>query len=1119
MSSSDFEYRNSRNVRSPKRNTDSQDTSTDQLLSYGASTPRRGHQNRPFAPPLDISSVSSEDVSPRKRARSSKLPEKLQEVPEAKSNANRAQQSNLEKLKSIVSEQVASSFRKSLANTLSKLSIKNKPRYDSDSDGTSSEDEKPPKKKFKHVHKGQDWKQFKPQYENRLYADILNKPCDTAVSAEIWLQLYKKDTQQAILSLFQFIADVCGYQKLDITTVFNYEAENYSEVVDFMQKNPPEDLKKSGKYLMKTSSDWGNQSQGAIYEFLEELLLLSNNCKILQDYLMLRMIIPFIFCLTLSYIKPLKHTGVVIAAKMLSVFLKIEKNVKTKINAHERLLSVNSDIADLADYLDVLTQTVEQLRKIIEANSCLNDPTLDKLKITCMEEMHRWVVIKPSLLSSTKLFHRLMCLVRDSSKTVRLAALKMCHKLIETDQYAEYMNPLIKKFVDAIDGRLYDSDYAVASTAVRIYTKMAETYPEAISVASRDIIVLFVYGKDLELAKAAAEFLMQIFNKLSDETEGNVDDFIKHLIQFAQISEKDNKVALLIEALLHCCPQLQEWSALINVLLNDELSHKDQATLIDILCNAAYITINGKAKIGRTMYSNGQPKVKNARNAIQAFLAKIHLLLKQYSNDPLIMEKLTDVLLVIDFTDGSLNTHRNEIVNALHTLRSSFVKNNHPELLENASKILSKVSEESCPIHVVASPIILTLKNAVVDTSKSFLKNLKMVKNQSKKEATKISECLLKLSVLFADNDMTELIDHHCLFNKWLNLKHQMLTPVSMKYLISCGYYYLIWKLQQIIQDNSKSTEELESDITLLNSVCTSFLKTCFHYMNSSDNPELCRESFERICNIHFTFRMTLEKQIKSNSVLKQLIPPIPEKDLSIQMMNFAEKLLFKDTEETTQRMRRTSLGNVINLAFLNVIEYKLYAQIFQYYHLFNDSYGDIFKNAFSNMRAEAPILLIVVMLHTLIFCYNNFINENEAVTTQQLAAAAEIQTLVKEYQLYISRSVDEIKLMLHMGTNWATSSEDRYGFLYFLRGFASSLSENETQSVLESFNAKIPPHSKENEFILGFINHLKTKSAKNSARRKSLSNDNSTTTTVALEDISATTVAIEDSENTFTEI
>lgn len=63
---------------------------------------------------------------------------------------------------------------------------------------------------------------------------------------------------------------------------------------------------------MKTSSDWSNQSQMAIYDFLENLLLLSNNCKILQDYLMLRMIIPFVFCLTLSYIKPLKHTGVVI---------------------------------------------------------------------------------------------------------------------------------------------------------------------------------------------------------------------------------------------------------------------------------------------------------------------------------------------------------------------------------------------------------------------------------------------------------------------------------------------------------------------------------------------------------------------------------------------------------------------------------------------------------------------------------------------------------------------------------------------------------------------------------------------------------------------------------------
>lgn len=130
MSSFDLE---SRNLRSPIRNAESQNTSTDQLLSYGASTPRRGHQNRPFAP-LDISSVSSEDVSPRKRARRTKPLEKLQEVPEVKSNADKAKQSNIEKFKSIVSERVESLYRKSLSNALSKLSIENA----SDSDELSS---------------------------------------------------------------------------------------------------------------------------------------------------------------------------------------------------------------------------------------------------------------------------------------------------------------------------------------------------------------------------------------------------------------------------------------------------------------------------------------------------------------------------------------------------------------------------------------------------------------------------------------------------------------------------------------------------------------------------------------------------------------------------------------------------------------------------------------------------------------------------------------------------------------------------------------------------------------------------------------------------------------------
>lgn len=66
-------------------------------------------------------------------------------------------------------------------------------------------------------------------------------------------------------------------------------------------------------------------------------------------------------------------------------------------------------------------------------------------------------------------------------------------------------------------------------------------------------------------------------------------------------------------------------------------------------------------------------------------------------------------------------------MNALHILRSSFVKSNHPELLENTSKILSKLFEESCPINVVASPIVLTLRNGIADSAKGFLENLKTV--------------------------------------------------------------------------------------------------------------------------------------------------------------------------------------------------------------------------------------------------------------------------------------------------------------------------------------------------------------------------------------------------------
>ncbi|KAF5302472.1 hypothetical protein FQR65_LT08562 [Abscondita terminalis] len=895
-------------------------------------------------------------------------------------------------------------------------------------------------KKHKRIWKGKDWTLFKPKRMEGIYNSLLTNQ-DYKKEVHRWMKFLKENRAGAIIDMIQFIVDTCGFQEFDVGNVVKPDDLNLLEIINYMEENPPKLQIETGKYLFKANTEWAIHIQNMICKFIEYLFEVLNEDS--TEFTHVIVVFSFIICSTASKNRSVRHTTVVLVAKLHSVLLNIQAN------------------GTLNTPKDFVKHFLQKFVKIIEDNCNLEDSQLESMKIVCVREMYLWFCFDTNLINNSKYFNRLMRLIQNQSKKVRKAALKTCYYLITTENLIKDLKPLMHTFAKVIAGRICDVDYDIAIYAVKLCTILLENFEDVLEDIVCNKIISLMFGKHSLLAMAAGEFFRKF---LTLKNEGC---FFTSLVCYVHSSQTGEMITFLVESLVDCCPELSDWSTMIDYILTKKVATISDLKRISmcILSESVQQRSTGQCKIPRMKTYKRRSRVSSVE-ITNAFSKKMPELLKSFKKDPVGLKMLLEILLIIDLEEVALSEDIYEIDTIISTIRPIFVEQTDQDVLELISKFFSTMCGNNVALKNKYQCKIDTLKFATRDAVSNFLKQ------HNKAE---IEDWMLRTQLLGKYHDLSEIMSFTFFMESIEFMEKHDFTPKTIQYTLKSGYQLLKWRLNYVIDSaiGSIILENLNEIIALTKTQFEKYTQYCFKIMTDSHVPSLRLVAFECICKVYLKFKYDLERPSAMHRNLSSLIPVIENPTYVRHFMNYTQEALFGKSKRDTLCLRRFLLAKVFNLIHLNVIESKELPKLYQHYFSHTEDYEDIFESALKHYRDYDTTLLTVVILFTLTYKYTQYLLSN-AKNRGSVGLDNDLLNLAKRFQLLINRSVPDSKFFLTKAIDYATTSKAHYMFLNVVKVFSKPLSTNDKQALINSLKAKIPGPNIEDDCIKKFVWYLK---------------------------------------------
>lgn len=111
-----------------------------------------------------------------------------------------------------------------------------------------------------------------------------------------------------------------------------------------------------------------------------------------------------------------------------------------------------------------------------------------------------------------------------------------------------------------------------------------------------------------------------------------------------------NKVAWVVEAVLDCTPELQNWPVFIKHLLSVNSKLQDREVLLDIFCQSITQTVTGRCEIERRKARKGTIRKSVNRGIVEMFIPNFSLLIQFYGKRKGCVLSLIKTLNVLDFS-------------------------------------------------------------------------------------------------------------------------------------------------------------------------------------------------------------------------------------------------------------------------------------------------------------------------------------------------------------------------------------------------------------------------------------------------------------------------------------
>ncbi|XP_068900441.1 cohesin subunit SA-2-like isoform X2 [Tenebrio molitor] len=907
-------------------------------------------------------------------------------------------------------------------------------------------------KRIKNVKWTQFWSSLKPKNRDSLYYKIMTSPAEIHNITIDLLNKYSKNNRDAIILILQLFVDLCGYKKLVLAKIYNFEEQNLKRIVEMMGSDLVEtELKKTGKFVFMKSSRFAKLIEYILAEFLKHLVFTSFKTKVLFDEILTGHVLEFVNCMSFSSLNCIRITGVIIALKLLTAFINLYNQLQTtwrnESNAGEKVDEWETTIESFIDFLYI----------IYDKNCLLADKKCYFMKVMCAQEMFHWIILFPDIfIFKRRCLGRLMKLILDPNVVVRCNALTTCEKLICTESVREELKERIDLCLKVVSTRLLDTDYRVAIKAVSIFTAALDQYAENILKVHKLSILNRMYEKNILLAKAAGKFLAKYLHKQTKTDEQILISLTKIAFLKKELAER---LPYFIESCVEFIPELKDWNAIIKVLLTDRLDFDSRVHLTEVFNECVRHSLTGKCSKSRQVASKNLSQSTDEHvHLANAIIPTFEDLMIKFQTNKSCLKHLIEILQFINYGCCRSDHLSHHYTTLFSLLKNFFEATTDKGLLENIINVFSGFCAQQ--YYNRAAVTVETIKNNIIKTLITDLKELSPSSERSK--LISIREKSLKVSFLFTKFDLTNVLKWEDIFGVWDNNYLKVL-----KHLIVCCKWHLVWSLRHVIRLSTNGNNGC-TNLRLYNN-CKEFVYGCLDILKQAGDTSDSFLVFENLCDLYTTF----EKELKRKRQFSTFVVKIVEPDCIDVLFNFVTRHVIENkTLHLDQRQKY--LTKIVSVLYVEVLPVECFSKILQYYHSHFQEYGVIINGILNQLSLAHPALPFLVM-HTLAEMYKKMLERQQTINIMT-DEAKQLKSLAKRFtSAKVMTSNNDMLKLVNMTIYFALREEKNYQFLHFAKYFAKALNNSGKAEAHELLKSLVPEKAKKNDVFLLFAANLKS--------------------------------------------
>nr|WJN25053.1 sister chromatid cohesion subunit [Farysia itapuensis] len=633
--------------------------------------------------------------------------------------------------------------------------------------------------------------------DNEIYNAVKDPNSALQSTAEDWVVSFQQDQGQALATLVNFVIRTCGCngsidenQVVDIDNV----VDNLEDLQEVFKKQP------IPSYPIVSKSKTFKSFRKSLSEFLHRLVMSAYEAEVLAVDGFMDPYLAWVSAMSSSSLRSFRHTATVIALWTISAINEVSGQAIKDLTAATKQRDAEKKRARAdKSRLKELEAKVTSTRKFKTKLSGYVDEFINSvfvlrfrdsdagIRSECVESLGSWMKKHPAQYVQTTYLRYVGWVLSDIDSTVRMAAVQAMSGLYTKDNFGSS----IRQFTDMFKTRLVQMATGDVELGVRIATiqvlVMIDKH-DLLESEQRDILATHIFDVEPRIRTAVASFVANILEEKVSESAGDLGAvsaaskkkgaqaeeqrteeaklgykcLAELLVKYGKLlgksetadageedltlvveGAKEGRVGMAVEALWDAVPSLQQWKALIELLLLDHsgktttskkgaktatngssdsaapdayrLESEEEAILVETLVAAV-------RKVYKRAEATDDVEDSSKEDVTRAMIAALPKLLAKYRTDA---PRIGDLLLLPQAMDLEMYTEMQEST-AYETLWDDVSAQIHrhvePLLLTHAAQTVRKLMSTSSQATVNTTKLS-TLEEGLVSSLRDTVSN------------------------------------------------------------------------------------------------------------------------------------------------------------------------------------------------------------------------------------------------------------------------------------------------------------------------------------------------------------------------------------------------------------